>query len=39
MGGIRVELVARIKAEIAAGIYDTDERWQKAEQRLLAQIQ
>jgi hypothetical protein len=33
--GIRHELVARIRAEIAAGTYDTDERWLAAEDRLV----
>lgn len=33
--GIRHDLVARVRAEIAAGTYDTDERWQLAEERLL----
>ena len=33
--GIRHKLVARIKAEIAAGKYDTEERWLAAETRLL----
>jgi len=36
--GIRHALVARIRAEIAAGTYDTEERWQMAEERLLARI-
>ncbi len=33
--GIRHDLVARVRAEIAAGTYDTDERWLAAEERLL----
>lgn len=33
--GIRHQLVARIKAEIAAGTYLTDEKWLAAESRLL----
>lgn len=37
--GIRHQLVARIKAEIAAGTYDTDERWLAAESRLLNRLQ
>ena len=37
--GIRRKLVARIKAEIAAGTYDTDERWLAAESRLLNQFE
>ena len=32
--GIRHGLVARIRAEIAAGTYDTDEKWLLAEDRL-----
>jgi hypothetical protein len=32
--GIRHGLVARIRAEIAAGTYDTDEKWLFAEDRL-----
>ncbi|MFO0935596.1 MAG: flagellar biosynthesis anti-sigma factor FlgM [Gemmataceae bacterium] len=36
--GIRHKLVARIKAEIAAGTYDTEERWLAAEKRLLNQL-
>ena len=36
--GIRRKLVARIKAEIAAGTYDTEERWLAAETRLLNQF-
>jgi hypothetical protein len=37
--GIRHGLVARIRAEIAAGTYDTDERWLAAEARLLDRIE
>jgi hypothetical protein len=33
--GIRHQLVARIRAEIAAGTYLTIEKWQAAEDRLL----
>jgi hypothetical protein len=33
--GIRHDLVARVRAEIAAGTYDTDERWLVAEELLL----
>ncbi|MBA4062156.1 MAG: hypothetical protein C0501_00295 [Isosphaera sp.] len=32
--GIRHELVARVRAEIAAGTYDTEERWLAAEDAL-----
>ena len=37
--GIRHGLVARIRAEIAAGTYDTEERWLAAEARLLGRIE
>lgn len=37
--GIRHELVARIRREIAAGTYDTEERWQAAEAELLRRIE
>jgi len=37
--GIRHGLVARIRAEIAAGTYDTEERWLAAEERLLDRIE
>ena len=33
--GIRHDLVARVRAEIAAGTYDTEERWLAAEDALL----
>jgi hypothetical protein len=36
--GIRHKLVARIRSEIEAGTYDTEERWLAAEERLLARI-
>lgn len=36
--GIRHGLVARIRREIAAGAYDTEERWLAAEERLLSRI-
>ena len=36
--GIRHGLVARIRREIAAGTYDTEERWLAAEERLLARV-
>lgn len=35
---IRTELVARVKAEIAAGAYDTPERFQAALERMMEQI-
>ena len=36
--GIRHGLVARIRAEIAAGVYDTEEKWLAAEEALLARV-
>ena len=33
--GIRHELVARVRREIAAGTYDTEAKWLAAEERLL----
>lgn len=36
--GIRHELVARIRREIEAGTYDTEDRWLAAEEKLLARI-
>ena len=36
--GIRHGLVARVRAEIAAGVYDTDEKWLAAEEALLARV-
>jgi hypothetical protein len=37
--GIRHLLVARIRQEIAAGTYDTDEKWLAAEEKLLRRIE
>jgi hypothetical protein len=37
--GIRHELVARIRREIAAGTYDTEEKWLVAEAALLRRIE
>ncbi len=37
--GIRHGLVARIKAEIAAGTYDTEERWIAAEAALIRRVE
>lgn len=37
--GIRHELVARIRSEIAAGTYDTEEKWLAAEAELLRRIE
>ena len=36
--GIRHELVARIRREIEAGTYDTEDRWLAAEEKLLARV-
>jgi hypothetical protein len=36
--GLRHELVARIRGEIAAGTYDTPERWEAALDRLLDRL-
>ncbi len=36
--GIRTELVARVRREIAEGRYDTPERWDAALDRLLAHM-
>jgi len=36
--GIRKELVARVKAEIAAGTYDTPEKWEAALDKLLDRL-
>ncbi len=37
-GAIRVELVQRVRAEIAAGTYDTPEKFEAAFETLLAQL-
>ncbi|MBA4188576.1 MAG: hypothetical protein C0467_11300 [Planctomycetaceae bacterium] len=37
--GIRHGLVARVKREIAAGTYDTEEKWLAAEEALLRRIE
>jgi hypothetical protein len=37
--GIRHELVARVRGEIAAGTYDTEEKWLAAEAELLRRIE
>lgn len=37
--GIRQELVARVRAEIAAGTYDTEEKWALAEEALMRRIE
>ncbi|MBI3406982.1 MAG: hypothetical protein HY040_01315 [Planctomycetes bacterium] len=36
--GIRRELVNRVRKEIAAGTYDTPEKWQAALDRLLTRL-
>jgi hypothetical protein len=33
-GELRLDLIARVRAEIAAGIYDTPEKWEIALERL-----
>jgi len=37
--GIRHGLVARVRRAIAAGTYDTEERWLAAEEMLLSRIE
>ena len=37
--GIRHELVARIRKEIADGTYDTEEKWRLAEEALLRRVE
>jgi len=37
--GIRHELVARIRQQIADGTYDTEEKWLAAEEALLRRIE
>lgn len=37
--GIRHDLVARVRSEIAAGTYDTEEKWLAAEAELLRRIE
>jgi hypothetical protein len=37
--GVRHELVARVRREIAAGTYDTEEKWLAAEAELLRRIE
>ena len=36
---IRMDLVARVRKEIAAGTYDTPEKWEAALERLLDRIE
>lgn len=36
--GIRHELVARVRAEIAAGTYDAEDKWLAAEEALLRAV-
>jgi hypothetical protein len=36
--GIRHELVARIRQQIADGTYDTEEKWLRAEEALLRRV-
>jgi len=37
--GIRHELVARIRQEIASGTYETEQKWLIAEEELLRRIE
>jgi hypothetical protein len=37
--GVRVDLVARIRREIAAGTYDTEQKWEAALDRLLGRLE
>jgi hypothetical protein len=37
--GIRHELVARVRQQIAEGTYDTEEKWLLAEEALLRRIE
>ena len=36
---VRMELVNRVRAEIAAGTYDTQEKWEAALERLLERME
>jgi hypothetical protein len=37
--GMRLDLIARIRSEIAAGVYDTPEKWELALERLLDHVE
>jgi hypothetical protein len=37
--GVRRELIERVRGEIAAGTYDTPERWEAALDRLLDRLE
>jgi hypothetical protein len=37
-GGMRLDLIARVRQEIAAGTYDTAEKWEAALERLLERL-
>lgn len=37
--GLRYNLIARVRREIAAGTYDTPEKWEAALDRLAAQLE
>ena len=39
VGGIRADLVARVRREIGEGSYDTQEKWDIALNRLLARLE
>ena len=36
--GLRADLVARVRREISAGTYDTEEKWSVALERLLRRV-
>jgi hypothetical protein len=37
--GVRLELVARVRQEIAAGTYDTPDKWEAALDRLCRRLE
>ena len=37
-GGMRLDLIARVRQEIAAGTYDTPDKWEAALDRLLERL-
>jgi hypothetical protein len=36
---MRLDLIERVRREIAAGVYDTPEKWEKALDRLLDELE
>jgi len=36
---VRLELVERVRAEIAAGVYETDDKWAVALERLMDRLE